>query len=62
MLISKEGRIGEDEKSAQVMEAEGGCYSPRAASRHRAGVCRGQTTVQNCIGGRVNVLSDYEKT
>ena len=24
--------------------------------------CRGQTTVENCIGGHVNVLSDYKKT
>ena len=23
---------------------------------------RGQTTVENCIGGHVNVLSDYKKT
>ena len=22
---------------------------------------RGQTTVENCIGGHVNVLSDYKK-
>ena len=25
-------------------------------------VCRGQTTVENCIGGHVNVLPDYKKT
>lgn len=23
--------------------------------------CRGQTTVQSCIGGHINVLSDYKK-
>ena len=25
-------------------------------------MCRSQTTVENCIGGHVNVLSDYKKT
>ena len=29
---------------------------------HVAPSCWGQTTVENCIGGHVNVLSDYKKT
>ena len=34
----------------------------RVLGRFGRGNCRGQTTVKNCIGGRVNVLSDYKKT
>ena len=29
---------------------------------HLTELCRSQTTVENCIGGHVNVLLDYKKT
>ena len=32
--------------------------APTSSGKH----FRGQTTVENCIGGHVNVLSDYKKT
>ena len=51
---------------AHVSEARMGLVNGRdvlpSRSRNRCQLCRGQTAVQNCIGGHVNNLSDYKKT
>ena len=52
-----------DEKEQQigiVSEVKLGRRHVRANTDAR-GVYRSQTTVENCIGGHVNVLSDYKK-
>ena len=53
-------------RAVHVSEARMGLVNGRdllpSRSRNSCQRCREQTTVQNCIGGHVNDLSDYTKT
>ena len=53
-------------RAVRVSEARMGLVNGRDAlpsrSRNSCQRCREHTTVQNCIGGHVNDLSDYTKT